>query len=141
MTYKHGLHEVKYQYGLHDTVINRIIRTDNGIVLEFDDGVYLLDGTGRETVLSKKCYLELKINDFDRRNMFEHISITLDYKRKLKEIEYAEFETMLSKNAFSVYLDYYCPFANSLLIKGSIDKYGIEFVVTEIAELTYSFDD
>ena len=141
MTYKHGLHEVKYQYGLHDTVINRIIRTDDGIVLEFDDGVYLLDGTGRETVLSKKCYLELKINDFDRRNMFEHISITLDYKRKLKEIEYAEFETMLSKNAFSVYLDYYCPFADSLLIKGSIDKYGIKFVVTEIAELTYSFDD
>ena len=141
MTYRHGLHEVKYQYGLHDTVINRIIRTDDGIVLEFDDGVYLLDDKGHETVLSKKCYLKLKINEFDRQNMFQHISINLDYKRKLKEIEYAEFETLLSKNTFSVYLDYYCPFGDSLLIKGSIDKYGIEFVVTEIAELTYSFDD
>ena len=141
MTYKHGLHEVKYQYGLHDTVINRIIRSDDGIILEFDDGVYLLDDLGHETVLSKKCYLELKINDFDKQNMFEHISINLDYKRKLKEIEYAEFETLLSKNTFSVYLDYYCPFGDSLLIKGSIGKYGIEFVVTEISELTFSFDD
>ena len=141
MTYKHGLHEVKYQYGLHDTVINRITRTDDGIILEFDNGVYLLDDMGHESVLSKKCYLELKINSFDRQNMFEHISINLEYKRRLKEIEYAEFEALLSKNTFSVYMDYYCPFGNSLLIKGSIDKYGIEFAVTEVAELTYSFDN
>ena len=141
MTYKRGLHEVKYQYGLHDTVINRIIRTDYGIILEFDDGVYLLDDMGHETVLSKKCYLELKINDFDRQNMFQHIAINLIRKKRIKEIEYDEFERLLSKNAFSVYLDYYRPFGDAFLIKGTMGKYGIEFEVSEIAELTYSFDD
>ena len=141
MTYKAGLHEVKYQYGLHDTVINRINCTKSGIILEFDNGVYLLDETGRETVLSNKCYLKIEINFFNRRKMFEHIEIKRICKNKIEEIEYAEFESLLSKHPFSVYLDYYCPFANSLLIKGSIDEYGIEFVVTEIAELSYSFDD
>lgn len=140
MTYKHGLHEVKYQYGLHDTEINRIKCTDDGIILEFDSGVYLLDDMGHETELSKKCYLELKINDFDRQNMFEHIEIKRIYKNKIEEIEYAEFEKLLSKDTFSVYLDYYCPFGDSLLIKGSIDKYGVEFAVTEIAELSFTFE-
>ena len=141
MTNKHEVHEVKYQYGLHDTVINRITRTDDGIILEFDNGVYLLDDTGKETVLSKKCYLELKINCFNRQNMYEHICINLIKKRKLKEIEYSEFECMLTKSNVDVYLDYYCPFADSLLIKGKMKQGEIEFVVTEIAELSYSFDD
>lgn len=141
MAYEHGLREVKYQYGLHDTEINRITRTDVGIILEFNNGVYLLDDTGKEIVLSKKCYLELKINFFDRQKMFEHIEIKRICKKKIKEIEYDEFEELLLKNTFSVYLDYYCPFGDSLLIKGSMDKYSIEFVVTEIAELSYSFED
>lgn len=141
MEYKHGLHEIKYQYGLHDTVINRINRTDDGIILEFDNGVYLLDDTGKETVLSKKCNLELKINFFDRQNMFQHIAINLIRKKRIKEIEYDKFEALLSKNVFSVYLDYYRPFGDSFLIKGSIDKYGIEFEVSEIAELSYTFED
>ena len=141
MTYKHGLHELKYQYGLHDTVINKITRTNVGIILEFDDGVYLLDDTGKETVLSKKCNLELKINFFDRQKMYEHIEIKRICKKKIEEIEYDEFEALLSKNTFTVYLDYYCPFGDSVLIKGSIGKYGIEFLVTEIAELSYSFED
>lgn len=141
MAYKHGLHEVKYQYGLHDTVINRITCTDSGINLEFDDGVYLLDDTGHETVLSKKCCLKLEINFFDRQNMYEHIEIKRIFKNRIKEIEYDEFQALLSNDTFSVYLDYYCPFGDSLLIKGSIDKYGIEFVVTEIAALSYVFED
>ena len=140
MAYKHGLNEVKYQYGLHDTAINRITRTDDGIILEFDDGVYLLDDTGREAALSKKCCLALKIYSFDKQNMYEHIHITLIKNRKIKEIEYAEFEKMLAKSKFEVDLDYYCPFADSLLIKGHIDTFGIEFTVTEIAELSYSFE-
>ncbi len=140
MAYKHGLHEIKYQYGLHDTVINRIIRIDDGIILEFDDGVFLLDDLGRETVLSKKCYLKVQINDFDRQNMFQHININLVRKNRIKDVEYDKFETLLSKNSFSVYLDYYCPFGDALLIKGNIDKYGIEFEVSEIAELSFTFD-
>ena len=140
MAYKYGLHEVTNLYGLHDTEINRITCTDVGIILEFSNGVYLLDNTGKETVLSKKCYFELKINSFDRLNISEHIEIKRIRKKKIKEIEYDKFVALLSKNTLSIYLDYYCPFAGSLLIKGSIDKYGIEFVVSEIAELSYSFE-
>ena len=141
MKYKHGLHEVKYQYGLHDTEINRIKCTNNGIILEFDNGVYLLDDTGKETRLSKKCCLELKINDFDRQNVFQHIIIKLIRKKWIKEIEYAEFEKMLTNSTIAVDLDYYCPFADSLLIKGYMKQGEIEFVVTEIAELSFTFEN
>lgn len=141
MTYKHGVREVKYQYGLHDTEINRITVTEYGIVLEFDKGVYLLDDTGKETELSKKCFLELKINFFDREKMYEHVLVRLTRKNKTKEIEYADFAAMLTKSSFNVYLDYYCPFADSILIKGSTDQGGIEFTVTEIAELSFTFEN
>lgn len=140
MEYKHGIHEIKYQYGLHDTEINGIVCTNDGIIFEFDGGVYLLDDTGRETTLSKKCYLKIIINDFNREKMYEHISITLFNNKKIKEIEFDKFEALLSKDVFSVYLDYYCPFADSLLIKGDIDNYGVEFEITEIAEISYTFD-
>lgn len=139
--YKHGLHEVKYQYGLHDAQINKITCTNEGIILEFYNGIYILDESGKEAELSKKCYLELKINFFDRRKMYESIQINLIRKNRIKEIEYAEFETMLMKNAITVYLDYYSPFADSLLIKGSMKQGGIEFIVTEIAELSFIFEN
>ena len=141
MNYKHGLREVKYQYGLHDTEINRIKIAEEGIVLEFDNGVYLLADSGAETTLSKKCYLELKINSFDRQKMYEHINIQLIHKKKIKEIEYREFEEMLAQSSIDVYLDYYCPFADSLLIKGFMKQGEIEFAVTEISELTFVFED
>lgn len=141
MKYKHGLHEVKYQYGLHDTEINRVTCTEFGIILEFDRGVYLLDNTGKETELSKKCYLELKINFFDKQKMYEHIAIKRIRKNKIKDIEYLEFEAMFAKNALDIYLDYYSPFADSLLIKGFMDKHEIELVVTEIAELSFIFEN
>ena len=141
MTYKHGLHEIKYQYGLHDAQINKITCTDEGIILEFHNGVYILDDSGKETELSKKCYLELKINFFDSRKMYQSIQIYLIRKNRFREIEYAEFETMLSKSPITVYMDYYSPFADSLLIKGSMKQGGIEFIVTEIAELSFSFEN
>lgn len=140
MNYKHGLREVKYQYGLHDTEISKVKVADFGIVLEFDSGVYLLDESGKETKLSKKCYLQLKINFFDRRKMYEHIFVKLIRKKKIEEIEYREFEAMLAKSSIDVYLDYYCPFADSLLIKGYMKQGEIEFVVTEIAELSFAFE-
>lgn len=139
MEYKHGLHEIKYQYGLHDTEINNVIRTDDGIILEFNEGVYLLDETGKETVLSKKCHLEIKINYFDKEKVYEHIEIILLRKKKIKEIEFNKFEDLIKTSNLSIYKDYYSPFADSFLIKGFIDKYGIEFVVTEIAELSFVF--
>ena len=141
MTYKHGVREIKYQYGLHDTSINNIICTDDGIILEFHNGVYLLDSNGKETILSKKCHLDIKINFFDRDKMYEHIEIKLIRKGRVKEIEYNKFEDMMKNNKMSVGLDYYCPFADSLLIKGSINKHEVEFVITEIADLSYVFDD
>ena len=73
--------------------------------------------------------------------MYENIQINLIRKNRIKEIEYAEFETMLMKSAITVYLDYYSPFADSLLIKGNMKQGGVEFIVTEIAELSFTFEN
>lgn len=141
MSYKHGLHEVKYQYCLHDTVINRFICTNEGIVIEFDNGVYLLDETGKAMELSEKCRLQLIINYFDRQKTYEHIDIKIIRKNKIKEVEFAEFQTMLAKDIFKVHLDFYSPFADCLLIKGIVGKYEVEFSVTEIARLSFVFEN
>lgn len=140
MAYKHGLCEVKYQYGLHDTEISRITRMDCGLVLEFDGGVYALNDAGNETERTKKCYLTLKINDFDRTKPYEHVEIRLISGGKIREIGYDEFERTSAKNAITVSLDYYCPFADSILLKGYMSQGEIELTVTEIAELSFAFE-
>ena len=48
-----------FQYGFHDTEISSIECEGLEIKLNFDQGIYLLDENGKETVLSKPMQVVL----------------------------------------------------------------------------------
>lgn len=128
------------KYGLHDTEINEISVTDKGIGLFFADGVYRLDDSGKETVLTPKCSLLIAIRDFDRNHLFEHIEIVLHEKKTVKEISLARLQDMLEDaGSISLDMDFYSQFSAAMLLKGYIGKNKLEITVSEIEGIEYLF--
>ena len=52
------------QYGFHDTEITSIDCEGLEVKLNFDNGIYLLDENGKETILSKPMQVILKISSY-----------------------------------------------------------------------------
>ena len=129
------------KYSLHDTVLNKIAFDRSGITLHFKNGVYLLDNDGRETELSGPCRIAVTINKFNSMNKYEHITVTKTAKSKIDEIDIERFIKMLDENSFRIDSDYYSFFGSSILLKGYIGKYAIEFIITEIEKAEYLFDN
>lgn len=129
-------------YGLHDTEINEISVTDEGIELFFDGGVYRLDGCGKETTLTQKCSLLIAIRDFDRNDLFGHIEIVLHENKRVKEITLMRLRDML-KDAGPIILDldFYSYFSDAMLLKGHIGKNKIEITVSEIEKTEFLFGE
>lgn len=128
-----------FKYGLHDTEINAIEFVNGKINLIFNTGVYKLNEEGKETEKTSKCIVALEISGFDKISPWKHITVYKVRKNKFKEISLNDFCEMLKDNEFKIYLDYYCIFAKSMLLKGSLGKFGIEITLTEIEKVTYNF--
>lgn len=127
------------RYGLHDTAVNRIACNQEGIELFFRDGVYFLNENGNETALSGACKMAIKIDKFDPRRTYEHISICQFRKSKVKRIEFVEFTKLVEKDAFQVDIDYYSFFGAAILLKGRCGKFEIEFTITDVDKVEYIF--
>ena len=56
-----NIFEKLFQYGFHDTEISSMECENLEINLNFDEGIYLLDETGKETILSKPMQVILHI--------------------------------------------------------------------------------
>jgi len=127
------------KYGLHDTQINDIVNCENGIVLNFNGGVYLLDAEGHETELTKPCKLVLKIIGYDKVNSCAQITVNKIYKSKITEIEFDEFLRLIKISPFSVISDYYSFFDASVMLRGYCGNYAIVFTVTDVESAEYVF--
>ena len=128
------------KYGLHDTSFNKIVCSNSGLELYFSNGVYLLSEQGIETELSAPCRMIVEISGFGVEKIFEHITVKKIRKCKTIEIDFAEFLLLLENNTFSIDMDYYSFFSASILLKGYVGKYEIEFTITEVEKAEYLFD-
>lgn len=128
-------------YGLHDTFINDIIIEENGLIFLFQEGVYVLDDTGKETTLSKPCKMRIYIDDFDSNRLFEHCSFYKCHKNRFSEVDLSEIKKQLSKNRLDIDLDFYSPFARAISIRGCIGKYTVEIRITEIQSINFEMQN
>lgn len=127
------------QYCLHDTKITNVEIKCDAIEFVFQSGVYLYDSNRRLTEKTGPCSMKVYINDFNIDRIYEHTEIKHIYKSKIKEIKFSDFLKLLSDNEFHIYLDYYSFFADSILLIGSIRKYEIQIVITEINRISFDF--
>lgn len=125
------------EYALHDTEINKIVCSDKGIELHFENGVYFTDEKGKEMELSGACKMDITISQFDPTRIWEHITVTKIRKSKIKEIAFTDFLKLLENSPFTIYIDYYSTLGPSILLKGDCGKYAIELSVTETEKVEY----
>lgn len=114
--------EFLFQYGFHDTEFSSIEISGTEIKLDFDKGVYLLDETGKETQLSKPAIIVVKVALQPFIEQVEQQIEIRECNRKYKDIEYSKFKEYLQKEHFEVFMVYFSPFDNTVLVTGSIGK-------------------
>lgn len=114
--------EFLFQYGFHDTEFSSIEISGTEIKLDFDKGVYLLDETGKETQLSKPAIIVVKVALQPFIEQVEQQIEIRECNRKYKDIEYSKFKEYLQKEHFEVFMVYFSPFDNTVLVTGSIGQ-------------------
>ena len=125
------------EYGLHDTYVNEIISSENGLTFSFCKGVYILDNAGKECHLSNPCKMNIYVDDFDSNRLFEHCSFYKCHKKRFSEVDLSDIKNLLLKNHFEIDLDFYSPFAQAISLQGHIGKYLIEIRITEIKNIEF----
>lgn len=130
--------ELLEKYGLHDTKISCLKIIDNGLALIFNNGIYQLENK-KEYVLTNPCKLVLKIMYFSPLRLYEHIEVIVYKKSKFYEMRFLEFVDILNRNSFDIDDVMYSPFSRSILVKGFVDKYKINFVISEIEDIEVQF--
>ena len=127
------------KYGFHDTEITKCVVSNNKVVVFFSKGVYLLDD-GRETSLTASCCMEISV-DTECCLPEDNISVCLYRKNKRKVIPIERFEKLIHETKFDILFDYYSSFAKSILLKGYIDKYSVDFIIENITAVNFVFDE
>ena len=108
-----NLFDFNKKYGFHDTEITKCVVSDNKVVVFFSKGIYLLDDEGRETSLTASCRMEI----------------------------FVDIEKFICKTKFDILFDYYSSFAKSILLKGYIGKYSVDFIVENITAVNFVFHE
>lgn len=128
-----NIFEQLFQYGFHDTEISSVEGEGLEIKLNFDNGIYLLDENGKETILSKPMQVIFRIDSYF--DSFEDAFEIKEYGKKVKYLDYLTLKKNLQKEIFGISMSYYSNFNNCVLFDGGISKKNIMFSIEGINEI------
>ncbi len=129
------LFEQIFRYGFHDTQMTSIDLDGWKIKLQFRNGVYLLDESGKEIELSKPIQMILKFNH--KFNSVESFAEIREYGRNIRYLDLLDFKNILCKESFQITMVYYSNFSKSLLFDGGFHKKSLLLIFDEIEEIFY----
>lgn len=127
------------KYGLHDSKINKIEFKNDTLTLSFDEGLYNLDSNGKETNLTSSCKCTIVLRDKNIDDISHYVTVSKTRKGKVKDISFGDLLSLLKKNCYNIDCDYYSYFTNAIMLKGYIDKYLVEIVITDIQTMDFVF--
>ena len=128
-----NLFEEISKYGFHDTKMFSINGKGLEIKLNFDEGIYLLDTNGKETILSKPMQIVLRIDSYF--DSFEEAIEIKEYGKKVKYIDYLTLKKYLQKTPFGIAMSYYSNFNNCILFDGGTAKKRIMLSIEGVKEI------
>lgn len=131
-----NIFEQLFQYGYHDTEISSIDGEGLEIRLTFDNGIYLTDENGKETVLSKPMQVILRIDSYYFDSFAEALEIR-EYGEKVKYLDYSTLKKYSQKESFEIAMCYYSRFDNCILFDGGLLKKNIMFSIEGINEIIF----
>lgn len=122
-----------FQYGFHDTELSSIYGENLEISLIFDNGIYLLDESGKETVLTEPIKIVLTVNSYF--DSFENAIEIREYGKKIKYLDYLMFKKHLLKERFGISMAYFSHWNNCIMFDGGISKKNIMLSIEGIDEI------
>ena len=127
--------EELFKYGFHDTEITNVFIYKSKIEICFDKGLYLLDDSGKETILTEAMILILNINNSieNVENCFE----IREYGSNTKYIDFVEFQKQLKNGPYFVSMNYYSEFNNSILFDGGFIGKQMFLSIEEIENIQF----
>lgn len=129
------------EYAFHDTDLRRVEIVRDGVKLVFPEGIYQTDEHGKELFLTPSCEIVLRIRDFDPANVWEHVSVLKQVRKKVSDLAFSAFADRVEKDAFRIYMQYCSFFSSALLFKGEVGKIDVEWEITEIENISLHFFD
>ena len=129
------------EYAFHDTDLRRVEIVRDGVKLVFPEGIYQTDEHGKELFLTPSCEIVLRIRDFDPANVWEHVSVLKQVRKKVSDLAFSAFATRVGKDAFRIYMQYNSFFSKGILFKGELGKIDVEWEITEIENVSLHFFD
>lgn len=121
-----NIFEQLFEYGFHDTELTSISGENLEIRLNFNEGIYLLDETGKETTLSQPIQMVLNISSYY--NSFHEALEIKEYGKKIKYLDFSMLKKFLQKKSMGISMVYYSHFNNCLLLDGGV--YGKNIMIS-----------
>lgn len=142
MTVKHmdGIFNKLNQYGLHDTRINNIMVEGENIILVFNEGVYRLSDSGRETDLTGARKLIITVAVTKNADIEDYLTVNKLFRKKREELSLKQLLKLVDEYSFDVFSMYFSAFNNEMLIVGDIWKFGAELYISDIVDAEYIVD-
>lgn len=134
-------YEIAKNYSFHDTQINKIITTKQGVVLFFNNGVYSINETSNGGELTAPCKVSFEIDNFDINRIFQHVEIIKQGKLIRKNIGFSDFAKLVNKYNFRILLDYYCLQLRIVRLEGCMNEHDITLTIMDINDINFFYDD
>ena len=96
------IYDSLFAYGLHDTTVSEIRTERAGISFYFNEGIYLLDSTGKETVKSESAWLIIGIEFFANENVYQHLSCRIYKHGKRKDVDPSYFTEKAKRSGVEI---------------------------------------
>lgn len=129
------------EYLLHDTIVDNIELTSDGLILYFHKGVYTTNHGSIVSISSLPCKMHISIQNFNTEALYQHIEIIKLYRYTYKEKSFKSFIDTVQKYGFRIDVDYYSSFANAIMIEGISNNSKYFFKITEIQNIKFVFDN
>jgi len=134
-----GFSDYLYKYGLHDCMIDDIIIDNGNVVFVFGSGIYMLDPSGKEIRLTKSCKVIVELDETNPQQALNYIDVVKIFRESISEVDCADFVEIVKQFKFSIILNYYSYFNNSILLKGYVNNSKYEITISEIRRIAFDF--
>lgn len=124
-----------FKYGFHDTEITSISIDKNDIQIFFENGLYLLDDSGKETTLTGSIILILSIESSF--NEIENCFEIREFGKKIKYVDIQWFQNQLKREPYSISMHYYSKFNDSILFDGGFLGKQVILSIEEIGNIKF----
>lgn len=117
-----NIFESLFQFGFHDVMLYGISDYDNELILHFNDGIYMLDACGNEIDLTNAVQVRIQIELPPHVHAVEQVVEVESYNHWYKIKDYFLLKKRIEKSPMEIFMAYFSPFDNTLLLRGTIRK-------------------